>query len=262
MKNSINSSLKSIAFFLTGIVIFSSCIPQKKIKYLQVKNEAEVRSEFTNEKKIEYKIQPGDNLYIKIVSIDEKTTALFNTIDSRYANTMNNDASIYLNSYTVNEGGAVDFPLVGQVNVHNLTVGEVKDILQDSINEYIKKSVVIVKLVNFYLTMLGEVKNPGEYIIYQDELNFFEAISMAGDLTDFANRSDVKLIRQTKQGSRIINIDLTDQDFLESDYYFLMPNDIIYIEPLKGKQFAFANFPYAIVFSAISTTLLLINYFK
>ncbi len=110
--------------------------------------------------------------------------------------------------------------------------------------------------------MLGEVRRPGEYRVYQDELNVFEAMSMAGDLTDFANRNEVKLVRQTKQGSEIIDIDLTDQNFLTSDYFYLMPNDIIYVEPLKGKQFTFANFPYAIIFSAISTTLLLINYFK
>jgi polysaccharide biosynthesis/export protein len=131
-----------------------------------------------------------------------------------------------------------------------------------TLNEYILQSVVIVKLVNFYVTMLGEVQRPGEYKIYQDELNIFEAISMAGDLTDFANRSQIKLIRQTKQGSEVIDIDLTQRQILASDHYFLMPNDILYVEPLKGKQFTFANFPYAIIFSAISTTLLLVNYFK
>lgn len=250
-------------FLLLGIIlILASCVPQKKIKYLQNKELAEAKTNFVNQKKIEYKIQPGDNLYIKIVSIDEKTSALFNTMDARYANTMNSDASIYLNSYTVNENGYMDFPLIGKVLVKNLSVEEVKNEIQQSLNEYIKESVVIVKLVNFYVTMLGEVRRPGEYRVYQDELNVFEAMSMAGDLTDFANRNEVKLVRQTKQGSEIIDIDLTDQNFLTSDYFYLMPNDIIYVEPLKGKQFTFANFPYAIIFSAISTTLLLINYFK
>lgn len=250
-------------FLLLGIIlILASCVPQKKIKYLQNKELAEAKTNFVNQKKIEYKIKPGDNLYIKIVSIDEKTSALFNTMDARYANTMNSDASIYLNSYTVNENGYMDFPLIGKVLVKNLSVEEVKNEIQQSLNEYIKESVVIVKLVNFYVTMLGEVRRPGEYRVYQDELNVFEAMSMAGDLTDFANRNEVKLVRQTKQGSEIIDIDLTDQNFLTSDYFYLMPNDIIYVEPLKGKQFTFANFPYAIIFSAISTTLLLINYFK
>ena len=262
MKHSSRYYFRIFIILIAGAAIFSSCVPQKKIKYLQVKEEAQMRENFTNERKVEYKIQPGDNLYIKVVSIDEKTSALFNTADTRSSYAMNSDAGIYLNSYTVNENGYVDFPLIGSVKVRNLTVEQVKDELQKTLNEYIKESVVIVKMVNFYVTMLGEVKRPGEYKIYQDELNIFEAISLAGDLTDFANRDQVKLIRQTKEGSKIIDIDLTDRDILASDYYFMMPNDILYVEPLKGKQFTFANFPYGIIFSAISTTLLLINYFK
>ncbi|MCF8387055.1 MAG: polysaccharide export protein [Bacteroidales bacterium] len=262
MKHSSRYYFRIFIILIAGAAIFSSCVPQKKIKYLQVKEEAQMRENFTNERKVEYKIQPGDNLYIKVVSIDEKTSALFNTADTRSSYAMNSDAGIYLNSYTVNENGYVDFPLIGSVKVRNLTVEQVKDELQKTLNEYIKESVVIVKMVNFYVTMLGEVKRPGEYKIYQDELNIFEAISLAGDLTDFANRDQVKLIRQTKEGSKIIDIDLTDRDILASDYYFMMPNDILYFEPLKGKQFTFANFPYGIIFSAISTTLLLINYFK
>jgi len=262
MKNSNKRFSRSILFITLTALIFSSCVPQKKIKYLQLKDEAEVKSEYVNEKKIEYKIQPGDNLYIKIVSIDEKTSNLFNTADNRYANTMTSDAGVYLNSYTVNEHGYVDFPLIGKVLVLNLTVEEVKNKLQEALNEYLNETVVIVKMVNFYVTMIGEFNRPGEYRIYQDELNIFEAISIAGDLTDFANRNEVKLIRQTKEGSKIIELDLTQRDILSSEYFFLMPNDILYVEPLKGKQYTFAQFPYAIVFSAISTTLLLINYFK
>ncbi|MCF8234128.1 MAG: polysaccharide biosynthesis/export family protein [Bacteroidales bacterium] len=263
MNNTRPSHNKGFLFVLAIALLLGSCVPQKKIKYLQSKvEETQAQTNFENPRKFEYKIQPGDNLYIKIVSVDEKHSNMFNTMDSRYANAMQSDAGIYLNSYTVNEEGDVDFPLIGKVHVKNLTVEEVKEELQESLNEYIKESVVIVKMVNFYVTMLGEVTRPGEYKIFQDELNIFEAISIAGDLTDFANRNEVKLVRQTKKGSEIINIDLTDRSLLASDYYFLMPNDILYVEPLKGKQFTFANFPYGIIFSAISTTLLLINYFN
>ncbi len=262
MKHSSAFLFRLFIILITGAAILSSCVPQKKIKYLQIQEAAEQKDSFSNERKIEYKIQPGDNLYIKVVSIDEKTSALFNTSDTRSSYAMNSDAGIYLNSYTVNENGNVDFPLIGSVEVKNLTVEEVKNKLQLTLNEYLRESVVIVKMVNFYVTMLGEVRRPGEYKIYQDELNIFEAISLAGDLTDFANRNEVKLIRQTKDGSKIIDIDMTQADILTSDYFYMMPNDIVYVEPLKGKQFTFANFPYGIIFSAISTTLLLINYFK
>lgn len=262
MKKQPKPRYKTLLFLLLIVTVFVSCVPQKKIKYLQVQNEAMAKSKFIMDTMREYKIQPGDNLYIKIVSIDEKTSAMFNVYDARYTGGSQSNSSIYLNSYTVNSNGFVDFPLIGSVEVKNLNVEEVKNKLQGALDEYIKESVVIVKMVNFYITMLGEVDRPGEYQVFQDEMNIFEAISLAGDLTDFANRNNVQLIRKTKYGSEIIEIDLTKQDILESEYFMMMPNDILYVSPLKAKQFAFANFPYALVFSAISTALLLINYFK
>jgi len=108
--------------------------------------------------------------------------------------------------------------------------------------------------------MLGEVNRPGQYKIYQNSINVFEAVSMASDLTDFANRNKVAIIRQTKTGSEVVYIDMTKRDLLLSDYYYLRPNDILYVQPLKGKQFSFANFPYGIMFGFISSTILLLNY--
>lgn len=250
-----------LVFFLA--ILISSCVPLKKIRYLQMKEEAAERTEFMSARKVEYKVQTGDNLYIKIVSIDTKTSEMFNVYDQRFSGGgSGQDAGIYLNSYTINTEGYLDFPLIGRVLVKGLTIEEVKNKIQSELDEYIKESVVIVKPVNFFITFLGEVNSPGEYVIYQDEINFFEAVAMAGDLTDFANRRHVQLVRQTNTGTKMVFLDVTDRQFLESDYFYMMPNDIIYIEPLRGKQFAFSNFPYAIVFSAISTALLLINYFK
>ena len=246
------------------IILITSCIPQKRMVYLQDKNPEDTLTKFFREKTPEYKIQPGDNLYIKVHSLDEKTFAFFNNTggSAQTSQYLSNDISVYLNSYNVNDLGFVDFPLVGEIKVQNLTIDETKNLIQEIINKYLIETTITVKLVNYKITMVGEVRKPGEYSIYQNNINIFEAISMAGDLTDYANRNEVSLVRQTKNGAVIKRIDLTDNMILESDYYYLMPNDILYIKPLKGKQFTFANFPYALIFSAISTTLLLINYFK
>ncbi|MBI9039008.1 MAG: polysaccharide biosynthesis/export family protein [Bacteroidales bacterium] len=246
------------------ILLITSCIPQKRMVYLQDKNTEDTLTKFFREKAPEYKIQPGDNLYIKVHSLDEKTFAFFNNTGSQTQGGyyLNNDISVYLNSYNVNDLGFVDFPFVGEIKVQNLTIDETKNLIQEIINEFLVETTITVKLVNYKITMVGEVTRPGEYSVYQDNINIFEAISLAGDLTDYANRNEISLVRQTKNGAVIKRIDLTDNKILESDYYYLMPNDILYIKPLKGKQFTFANFPYALVFSAISTTLLLINYFK
>ncbi len=262
MKNYLLLLSKLSFILIVFILVFSSCVPQKKIRYLQNKSESEAQKHFINEKKVEYKIQAGDNLYINISSLDTKTSDIFNKASSYGSSNYYNDAGIYLNSYTVNDEGYIDFPIVGKVYVKGLTVEQIKNEIQKILNEYLRGATVIVKLVNFNITLIGEVRRPGEYKIYQDEINIFEVFAFAGDLTDFANRNHVLLVRLTKQGSTIHKLDLTDDKILESDYYYLMPNDIIYIEPLKGKQFTFANFPYALIFAGISTTLLLINYFQ
>ncbi|UBM63659.1 polysaccharide biosynthesis/export family protein [Candidatus Sulfidibacterium hydrothermale] len=220
-------------------------------------------SSFKNQRKINYRIQPGDNLYIRVVSMDEKTNLFLNSMGGgQYSQNITSDASVYLNSYMVSTKGTIQFPLTGEVYVKNLTVAQVKDTIQKKLENYLKESVVIVKLVNFNITLLGEVKRPGQYKIYQNNINLFEAVSMAGDLSDFAKRSDVTIIRQTKNGSKVIHVDMTKKDILSSPYFYLKPNDIVYVPPLKGKQFSFATFPYGVVFSALSTALLLISFFK
>ncbi len=229
---------------------------------MQVKNESDTIKTFRNERKIDYRIQPGDNLYIRVVSLDEKTNILLNPLGGQYSNNITSDASVYLNSYTVSENGDIEFPLIGLLPVKGKTVDEVRDEIQEKLNEYLKESVIIVKLVNFNITLMGEVRSPGQYKIYQNNINIFEAVSMAGDLTDFANRNKVAIIRQTKEGTEVGYIDMTKRDVLSSEYFFLKPNDIIYVEPVKGKQFTFAQFPYGVVFGFISSTILLLNYFK
>lgn len=242
--------------------MFSSCIPQKKMLYMQVKNESDTLTSFNNERKIDYRVQPGDNLYIRVVTLDEKTTLLLNPLSSGSGNNISSDASVYLNSYNVNEGGYLDFPMTGEILIKNMTIEEVKTILQEKLQVYMKEFVVIVKLVNYNITLLGEVKRPGQYKVYQDNINLFEAVSMSGDLTDFANRNKVAIIRQNKTGSEVVYVDMTKRDILLSDYYYLKPNDIVYVQPVKGKQFTFANFPYGIVFGFISSTVLVLSYIK
>lgn len=260
MKKLLLLSYKPLLIIGVFALLLSSCIPQKKMLYMQVTTDTDTLSTFKNERKIDYRVQPGDNLYIRVVSLDEQTTMLLNP--SGTGNNMNNDASIYLNSYTVNETGYLDFPMTGEIFVKNMTIDEIKEELNIQLREYLKELVVIVKLVNFNITMLGEVNRPGQYKIYQTSINLFEAVSMASDLTDFANRNKIAIIRQTKTGSEVTYVDMTKRDILLSEMYYLKPNDIVYVQPVKGKQFTFANFPYAVIFGFISTTLLLLNYFE
>jgi polysaccharide export outer membrane protein len=252
--------LRLIALYL-AVISVSACVPQRKMLFLQEESGKIAKTHFENERALSYLVQPGDNLIIRVVSLDDKMSALFNPLD-RSQNYAISDQAVFLNSYTVDERGQIDFPLAGKITVQNLTTEQIKDRIKQVLDQYLKETVIIVKLVNFNLTILGEVRRPGQFKVYQTEINVFEAIAMSGDLTDFADRSNVMIVRQTKNGSEIITVNLEKASILSSDYYYLKPNDIIYVRPLKIKQFGFSTFPYSLIFTTISTALLLISYFN
>lgn len=238
---------------LLGVLTFSSCVSHKKM--LLLKNVEMVNQntsvEYQNERNLSYRIQPGDNLYIRAINIiDERNSGALNGETGRAY--MSSDASIYLQSYTVNKDGCIDYPLIGLVNVKNLTVEETKYKLEKELAKYLKETALMVKLSNFDLTVIGEVQRPGKYRVYQSEINILEALSLAGNLSNFAKTSNVKVIRQTDQGSQVFTVDIGKADLLSSPYYYLKPNDIIYVEPLKLKRWGFTSFPYSTVLSIIS----------
>jgi len=237
------------------VVLFASCVPQKKMLYLK---EAQMLAQnqsinYVNDRSVNYKLQPGDNLYIRFVNIvDERSAALLSGNLGSSPQGLGSDPSIYLQSYTIDEEGFIELPLMGKIEVRNLTVDEAKARLQTELDKYINQTTIIVKLSNFNLTVLGEVNKPGMFKVYQSQINLFEAISLAGNMTDFAKNDKVKIIRQTDNGSEIITVDMGSADILSSPYYYLKPNDIVYVEPMKIKQWGFTAFPYATVFSIIS----------
>ena len=249
-----------LAAFLA--VIFASCVPQKKMRYLKDAEMAaeNISKEYVNDRTIDYKLQPGDNLYIHVVNtIDERSAASINGDVRGY---LSSDANIYLQTTTIDKEGRVEMPLVGKIEVKNLTVDEAKNKLQTAINTYINGSMLVVKLASFNVTLLGEVSRPGMYKVYQSQINLFEAMSLAGNMTNFAKKSEVKIIRQTDNGSEIVTVDMGQADILSSPYYYLKPNDIVYVEPLKIKQWGFTTFPYSTVFSIVTLGVTLYSIFR
>jgi polysaccharide export outer membrane protein len=254
--------LSSKVFLFTAVlmIFLTGCVSQKQIRYLQQSSKEDSVLLWQLKQAAEYRVHADDNLYITIKSLSEKANDLFNQQGS--SNQMTSDASIYLNSYTVSREGNIDFPVIGKVYVQDLTVDQVKAKLQQLVSDYLKETIVIVKLVNFNITLLGEFQRPGEYKVYQDKITIFEGLALAGDFTDFANRKQVALIRVTEKGSEIHYLNLNSASILSSPYYYLKPNDVVYAAPLKVKQWGFATFPYAVIFAAISTLILLLTYFK
>ena len=263
MKHQFSFILRSGILLLFFTAVFTSCVPMKRIKYLQqeVQKDDTLRSEFLNKTGPDYKIQARDNLYIKVYSPIAKTENFFQEDISTSSNYYN-DQGIFLNSYLVNDEGYIDFPFVGEVYVMGLNYDQAKDLIKSIVDDYIKGSSVIVRFAAFKVTMLGEVTRPGEFSIWESKFNIFDAISQAGDMTPRAKRNDVVIVREIKGGSVVKHLDLNDIRILESDFYYLLPGDIVYVPPLKAKNFIFDDFPYALVLSTITTALLLINFFQ
>ena len=246
-------------------VIFASCVPQKKMLYLKdAEMVAEnISKEYVNDRTVDYKLQPGDNLYIRIINtIDERGAASLAGETTARSTYMSSDAGIYLQSYTLDEEGYIELPLTGKIELKNLTVDQAKAKMQAEVDKFMNQTTLIVKLSNFNLTVLGEVTRPGMYKVYQSQINLFEAMALAGNMTNFAKKSDVKIIRQTDHGSEIITVDMGQADILSSPYYYLKPNDIVYVEPLKIKQWGFTTFPYSTVFSIVTLGVTLYSIFR
>ena len=252
-------------FTVVLTMMFASCVPQKKMLYLKDAEmaAANISKEYVNDRSVNYKLQPGDNLFIRVLNtVDERTAASLSGDYSTRNVQLTSDASIYLQSYTLDEDGCIEMPLTGKVQLKNLTVDEARTKIQDELAKYVNQTTLIVKLSNFNLTVLGEVNRPGMYKIYLSQINLLEAISMAGNMTNFAKNDEVRIIRQTDNGSEIVTVDMGQADILSSPYYYLKPNDIIYVEPLKIKQWGFTTFPYSTVLSVVSLAVTLYYAFK
>jgi polysaccharide export outer membrane protein len=207
-----------------------------------------------------YKITSGDVLYVKVLSINENMNKLFNIESGTNVNYGYNEANMYINGYMISDSGYVCLPIIGNVQVEGNTIEEVQRILSEKVVEYIKDAIVIVKLTNFQVTILGEVGRPGVYTNYDKNLNLFEALGKAGDLTDYGNRSNLLIVRQTKTGSQSFRANLLDKAILTSEFFYLHPNDVIYVEPVRTKAWKMNTPNVSIILSSLTTMIVILNF--
>lgn len=256
-------ALKLFCLSIIALVVIS-CVPQSKIKYLQDKSGAQPVTNFQNSS-TEYKIRTGDYLYIRILTLDPKSNEIFSNITgsgTAGVTAGSSEQDLYISGYQVSDSGYINFPLLGNINAKGQTVEEIEVSLNKSVSEIVKEASVRVKLVLFNISILGEVKVPGKYSVNKGKINILEALAMAGDLTTFANRGKVQVIRNEGNVNNVVTLNLLSKEILNSPYYYLQPNDIIYVEPMKSKIYAFDTFPYSLVFSTIGLILVIGTYFK
>lgn len=217
---------------LISLAVFSllSCATKKEIIYFQDSdslNNTEIQKAF------EPIIEPNDILHISISSFDDSLVAPFNK--EKFAENNANADNLALQGYLVNSEGNINFPVLGAIAVAGKSRSEIENLLRTKLLEYITDVVVDVRILNFKVTILGEVANPGVYTIRNERVTVPEALGLAGDLTDDGNRNNISIIRE-ENGKRIVTkLDLTKSDVFTSTFFFLKQNDVIYVEPsLRG----------------------------
>ncbi|MBD0833081.1 polysaccharide biosynthesis/export family protein [Aestuariibaculum sediminum] len=257
-------------FFLFCVVtlLCSSCITNKDIVYLQDKGHAAASDSLQILALSKpYRVQINDILSIDVKALDKELVEIFNPTSSNTTSGAS-EKSLYFNGFTVDLHGNIEFPILGQINVLGYTVEEIEDMVKSALLErYFKETAqifVTVKLAGLKYTTLGEMK-AGTHVIYQDRVNILEAIANAGDIRVTGDRRDVMIIRQYPQGQKIHHIDLTDINATKSEFYFIQPNDIILVKPLKrkalgGGQTAVQNLTTIVsVFSVLVSTYFIIR---
>lgn len=244
---------------LLVIVSFTfSCITHKKLKSFDTNRYSfeEKENEFIND----YKLVPGDILNVKVSSPDENSVKIFNK--GELGTNILTDMGQFLNGYLIDDKGSIELPIIGQINILNLTIPEAKDSLLSKIQEYYKQVNIDVKLINFRVTILGEVTRPNTYIIYNDRATITDILAKAGDVTDYGNRNKIKIIRTINNKRKILQINIQDPNFVNKPEYFLLPNDVIYIEPLKAKVFKSNITTVSLFVSTLSMILIIYNTFN
>lgn len=253
-KGSFVAISRTCLFFVC--LLLSSCYTSKGVNYLQSKKE----SMSIPVKPTEYLVQPNDILSIKVQSRDPEQADFFNLTSVENRNIQANPASLFLTGYTVNEEGMINLAIVGELKVSDLSVEEIRDLVQDEIDKYLLNATVSVALTSFKISVLGDVKNPGTNYVYNRQSTIFEALSAAGDLNFTAKRKKIKLIRQVGDVVNVVNLDLRDPDIIKSPYYFLHPNDVIYVDTSRQRVIQNNIGVFGILLSAITTTILILQF--
>ncbi len=212
---------------LSSILLLSqSCITRKDISYFQDISDTLSVQPITHN--FEAVIQAGDLLSIHVTSLSKEASSFFNvvgeTTDQQVANT-----------YLVDAIGNIEMPLIGSIMVTGKSTQIAKNEIKGLLEKYLVGPTVNMRISNFKVTVLGEVLNPGVYTIPNEKITLVEALGLAGDMTIFARRVNVLVIREESGQRKFVKLDLTSKAFFESEYYYLHNNDILYVEPGKGK---------------------------
>jgi polysaccharide export outer membrane protein len=259
-----NNYLQLIVLVLS--LSLGSCVTQKDLTYLQysntaVKTKLPIRDLRASVTPSAYKILPYDNLFIRVLTPDPQWSVLFNTMPIGQGGAVTEESAALM-GYPVDGNGFIEIPFVGEMEAGGKTIQEIKVDLDSVFKKYVTDASITVRLVNNFISILGEVAVPGRYPLTKDRVNVFEALAMAGDMELYSNRQKVQLIRPSQDGPIIKEFSLSDRSILTSEFYYVLPNDVIYATPMKGRGFQNNAAIYTLFLTTITTALVILGFFN
>ena len=254
------------AVFLVASFLMYSCVVHKDYRYLIPTDSATNRDSVslhtvTNE----YVLQVNDIVDLKVASnVTGSEVEIFNKrFESNSSSASASFAGTYFTGYVIAKDSTVDIPLIGKVKAAGLSCQQLNDTMQVKISQFINYASVTTKVGLFRITILGEVTSPGtKEIANPSNLSIYQAIGLAGDVSELGNKRKVKLIRKKGNDVLVVKLDLASISMIGSDYYYLQPNDVIYVEPLKAKVLRSNSANIALALSALTFVIVLTNYLK
>jgi len=241
--------------------LFSSCASRKNVVYFQnIDSETAMDSLYENNTII----KPNDFLNITVSAADPEAVRPYNLLTETrpLVGSFVNSSNSQQLGYLVDNNGNIEFPELGTIKVGGLSRKELIDYLTKRVSEGVKNAIVNVTILNFKVTVLGEVSRPSQYDVSGERITILEALGLAGDLTIFGRRDNILIIRETNGQNKYERVDITDADFINSEYYYLQQNDVVYVEPngarVQGSTFNTNTGLYISVASLLLSVLVLI----
>jgi polysaccharide export outer membrane protein len=221
-------------FFVFLVLLISSCTSLEKLTLIQNPETTSTGKSTIKSPSTEYVLRPGDLVSIDVKSPDPALVELFN-LRSPLNPTGISEQALYLNSFLVNDSGAVNMPEVGLIAVQGLTELEAAEKIKKELGKFLSNVFVMIKVINLQISILGEVTKPGAYIVNTGGMSILKALSLAGDITDYGNRNRVLVIRRQGENVEYGYVDLTKTDSFQNPWYWIRPGDEIYVEPTRLK---------------------------
>ncbi|MGY3213763.1 polysaccharide biosynthesis/export family protein [Mucilaginibacter sp. HD30] len=261
--------LKIFLFTISAVFLISSCTPYKNVPYFQdLKQDSILSEQIDNYSPLT--LQPGDLIGLNVVSLNHEADAVFNynlirpsSNGASVATTgeIGNSAQNAIVGYMVDSKGNIYLPTLGPLKISGYTLSQAKTALESKLSESLKSPIVELRLQNFKISVIGDVKNPGLFSIANEKINIVEALALAGDLNTTGIRNSIFLIREQDGKRDYVPIDLRSKDVITSKYYYLKNNDVIYIKPNRDRVLASDSYSQklSLILSALTVIVVLFS---